>query len=85
MEALGNTASAADDYRHLLQHDPNFSAVYLREAYIAVANGESQESAAVCDGMLRLLAHADESALDYAYIQAQRSQFEALLQQSVQQ
>ena len=84
-EALGHTAGAADDYRYLLQHDPNFCAVYLREAYIAVANGDLQESAAVCDGMLRLLAHAEESAPDYGYILAQRTQFQALLQQSVQQ
>ncbi len=85
LESLGNIASAADDYRHLLHHDPNFCATYLREAYIAVANGELQESAAVCDGMLRLLAHAEASASDYAYFQAQRTQFEALLRQSVQQ
>lgn len=82
LESLGSTASAADDYRHLLQHDPNFCATYLREAYIAVANGDLRESAAVCDGMLRLLAHAEESASDYAYFQAQRTQFEALLRQS---
>ena len=85
LEALGEEASAADDYRQLLQHDPNFSAVYLREAYIAVASGLVQESATVCDGMLRLLAHAPESAPDYAYIEAQRSQFLALLQQSLEQ
>lgn len=84
-EIAGNTVSAADDYKHLLRTDPNFSAVYLREAYVAVANGLLQETAAVCDGMLRLLAHADESAPDYAYIQAQRTQFESLKQNSVQQ
>ena len=53
----------------------------LREAYIAMAGGELGECAALCDGMLRLLAHTSASAPDAAYVAEQRRQFTALAEQ----
>jgi len=53
----------------------------LREAYIAMAGGELGECTALCDGMLRLLAHTSASAPDAAYVAEQRRQFTALAQQ----
>ena len=77
-EVLGEHSGAAEDYRQLLAHDPNFSAGYLREAYIAAASGEYGACGALCDGMLKALAHAPETAPDAMYIEAQRQQFLAL-------
>jgi len=53
----------------------------LREAYIAMAGGELGECTALCDGMLRLLAHTSASAPDAAYVAEQRRQFTALAEQ----
>ena len=46
-----------------------------------MAGGELGECAALCDGMLRLLAHTSASAPDAAYVAEQRRQFTALAQQ----
>ena len=46
-----------------------------------MAGGELGECSALCDGMLRLLAHTSASAPDAAYVAEQRRQFTALAEQ----